>query len=134
MTAATKASLRAFIYLDPENGRQKERVCVVLKMKRQEKEECSSIDEIAINDRRVPYEMKDNSFSCLVPSPLLFNLSPLSSPFLPPSLLFPPLLSSQRTSLSEVKTAADGSRQQLPKTLHSMNAYLGYGHTLTHTF
>ncbi|XP_059211135.1 uncharacterized protein LOC131989817 [Centropristis striata] len=30
-----------------------------------------------------------------------------------------------RSSLSAVKMAADGSRQQLPKTLHSMNAYLG---------
>ncbi|XP_029283341.1 uncharacterized protein LOC115005596 isoform X2 [Cottoperca gobio] len=30
-----------------------------------------------------------------------------------------------RNSLSEVKMADDGSRQQLPKTLHSMNAYLG---------
>ncbi|XP_056225161.1 uncharacterized protein lratb.1 isoform X2 [Seriola aureovittata] len=30
-----------------------------------------------------------------------------------------------RNSLSEVKVASDGSRQQLPKTLHSMNAYLG---------
>ncbi|XP_038586676.1 uncharacterized protein lratb.1 [Micropterus salmoides] len=30
-----------------------------------------------------------------------------------------------RSSLSEVWTVDDGSRQQLPKTLHSMNAYLG---------
>lgn len=30
-----------------------------------------------------------------------------------------------RSSLSEVKMADDGSRQALPKTLHSMNAYLG---------
>ncbi|XP_035849772.1 uncharacterized protein LOC116035193 isoform X2 [Sander lucioperca] len=30
-----------------------------------------------------------------------------------------------RNSLSEVKMADDGSRQRLPKTLHSMNAYLG---------
>ncbi|XP_028420118.1 uncharacterized protein LOC114545791 isoform X2 [Perca flavescens] len=30
-----------------------------------------------------------------------------------------------RNSLSEVKMADDGSRQHLPKTLHSMNAYLG---------
>ncbi|XP_039996676.1 uncharacterized protein lratb.1 [Xiphias gladius] len=30
-----------------------------------------------------------------------------------------------RNSLSEVKVADDGCRQQLPKTLHSMNAYLG---------
>ncbi|XP_022622379.1 uncharacterized protein LOC111237532 [Seriola dumerili] len=30
-----------------------------------------------------------------------------------------------RNSLSEVKVASDGSRHQLPKTLHSMNAYLG---------
>lgn len=36
----------------------------------------------------------------------------------------------QRKSLPEVKTAHDGSRQQLPKTLHSMNAYLGYERTL----
>ncbi|XP_041820719.1 uncharacterized protein lratb.1 [Chelmon rostratus] len=30
-----------------------------------------------------------------------------------------------RTSLSEVKMVDDGSRQQLPRTLHSLNAYLG---------
>ncbi|CAJ1048283.1 uncharacterized protein lratb.1 [Xyrichtys novacula] len=30
-----------------------------------------------------------------------------------------------RSGLSEVKMADDGSRQSLPKTLHSMNAYLG---------
>lgn len=30
-----------------------------------------------------------------------------------------------RSSLSEVKMVDDGSRQQLPKSLHSMNAYLG---------
>uniref|UniRef100_A0A665U4D9 Uncharacterized LOC115058955 n=1 Tax=Echeneis naucrates TaxID=173247 RepID=A0A665U4D9_ECHNA len=30
-----------------------------------------------------------------------------------------------RNSLSEVKMAADGGRRQLPKTLHSMNAYFG---------
>ncbi|KAG7236302.1 hypothetical protein INR49_001218 [Caranx melampygus] len=33
----------------------------------------------------------------------------------------------QRSVLSEVKVSADGSRRQLPKTLHSMNAYLGAG-------
>ncbi|XP_053271813.1 uncharacterized protein lratb.1 [Pleuronectes platessa] len=33
----------------------------------------------------------------------------------------------QRSSLTEVKMAGDGSRQRLPKTLHSMNAYLGAG-------
>ncbi|XP_039677911.1 uncharacterized protein LOC120572658, partial [Perca fluviatilis] len=39
-----------------------------------------------------------------------------------------------RNSLSEVKMAGDGSRQHLPKTLHSMNAYLGLdgkGRTMT---
>lgn len=40
------------------------------------------------------------------------------------------LLSSQRQSLTEVKIADDGSTRQLPSSLYSMNAYVGYEHTL----
>lgn len=39
-------------------------------------------------------------------------------------------LSSQRQSLTEVKIADDGSTRQLPSSLYSMNAYVGYEHTL----
>lgn len=53
-------------------------------------------------------------------------LSPPLSSSSPPLLSSPPLPPPQRTSLSEVKMADGSSRQPLPKTLHSMNAYLGY--------
>lgn len=60
MPAVAKLSLRALIYLDPgKNGRQKGRVCVGLKMKRQGREACSSIEKIGVNERREPYEMRD---------------------------------------------------------------------------
>lgn len=35
------------------------------------------------------------------------------------------ILPGQRNGITEVKMADGGDRQPLPKTLHSMNAYLG---------